>query len=274
MFHRHKENLSYWYNTTLLLVVLTPTQGFALWSGDGALVRSRRLGIGKPEYSEPLRSGPTTVVSNVPRLGGPIRFQGARIDVPLSLTELKLGLFTDGSEKQTEAAGRTLQQWLEHAGTTGELFRQLAADAALPKAELDNYSVAIADWGTLKAAAASRAPAQKQRLPVRKATGSLSAAQAGKLEGLARSRRIPTQWLAQLIVARAGDQEALIQEMVAVVRAVDTNPKFRTNLDVLLDQARRDPIGARREILALVDELERVVSFAKALPRLEDDGTS
>jgi hypothetical protein len=270
IFERHRDTLGYWYNSTLLLAALGRNGGIAIWTGDGAIVRFRRLKNGAEGLEQPLRSGPDGRVYNVASLGGPIQFSAARIEAPETLSELRLALVTDGVERTSQNNGANLCDWVAPMfGSNGggaALLEALIGAASSPGAEPDNHSAAMLDWGGVSrtidplAEPCERdlshiARARPRRRTPAKQLRPLSASQQKDLLALARSRLIDDKWLAAFIVARCGDDDAQISMLVEMI--LTAGPR-RESLPGEVLSARRRPATSRRALDDLVRDIGRL----------------
>lgn len=142
-FRRFKGRSEYWYNTTLLICLLGPAGGLALWSGDGAVKITKRRG-GALEHQWPLRSTADMAVSNVVSLDGPICFGGGRFATGAELDGASVALLTDGVDRTLQQNGDPLQSFA--APSSASVRQVLESLGKLPRHDSDNYSLAVASW--------------------------------------------------------------------------------------------------------------------------------
>lgn len=142
-FKKFSGNEAYWYNTTLLMSLISPKGGMLLWSGDGAIYIRKEFEHGGFEITSPLRSTDDLSVDNVVSLGGPILFSGGRLDMAC-MEALTITLCTDGTDRTLQRNGdRTM--FFDNCDSP-TVAADLEVLATLPKHEIDNYSAAIARW--------------------------------------------------------------------------------------------------------------------------------
>lgn len=147
-FNKYSMKGEYWYNSTLLLTVVSEKGAMILWTGDGAIQITKNFRNGHTEVSTPLQSSDEVNVSNVVSLSGPILFFGGRIDMNGSLNDLCVTLCTDGPDRTIQR--NELRNPFYTALTSRAMTTRLEDLANLQNREVDNYSAALVRWPRLK----------------------------------------------------------------------------------------------------------------------------
>jgi hypothetical protein len=143
-YHRHRGRREFWYNSTLVMALVGPAAGFALWAGDGGLRIEKHLASGPKRVSEPLRSTADPQVSNVVSLAGTIQFGGGRFEIAPELTGIVLTLVTDGADRTQQHIKKRMA--LEDEDDSERLALALERLSSAPESDVDNYSAAVLRW--------------------------------------------------------------------------------------------------------------------------------
>ena len=143
-FNKFSSNNAFWYNTTLLISLVSSKGGILLWAGDGAIHIRKNFGRERVETSSPLLSSDDTTVSNVVSLAGPILFAGGRVETEGTLESLRITLCTDGPDRTLQRNGDVRNFY--DVSDSSSIAAALDKLTRLPNSEIDNYSAAITRW--------------------------------------------------------------------------------------------------------------------------------
>jgi hypothetical protein len=143
-YHRHRARHEFWYNSTLVMALVGPGAGMALWAGDGGLRIGKQFADGPTRVSQPLRSTPDPQVSNVVSLAGNIQFAGGRFEVAPELSSVVLTLVTDGADRTQQHIKKRMP--LEDEADSERLVHTLDRLSSAPGSDVDNYSAAVLRW--------------------------------------------------------------------------------------------------------------------------------
>ena len=153
-FEKFSGNDAYWYNTTLLISLISDKGGLLLWAGDGAIHIRKDFGHNRFEMSSPLRSSDDVTVSNVVSLGGTILFSGGRVETDGVLKSLKTTLCSDGPDRTMQRNRDAVE--FHDAADSPSIAAALERLTYCPDREIDNYSAATAQWPVPSAASILR----------------------------------------------------------------------------------------------------------------------
>ncbi|PWC82493.1 hypothetical protein TSH100_23625 [Azospirillum sp. TSH100] len=150
VFRRHLDRSEHWYNSTLLLAVLSQEKGFLLFAGDGGINVVKKAAGVPAEVRVPLASTEALAISSFVSLAvSEADFQAAWLSDIGTLSRVDVILASDGVD-------RTLQRRHPEAKHPDYRCLDLASSAAIrkemlvlaggPDRELDNYSLARLTW--------------------------------------------------------------------------------------------------------------------------------
>lgn len=241
MYQRYREQDRFWYNTTLVLSLVGPTGGMALWSGDGGVLLEKRYTGKAPVRASPLETGEGVTVTNVPSLAGQIAFNAVRINLADGASGLRVLLMTDGSDRTLARVGDRWA-WLDaNISSSGSLLSRLTAMAADPACEKDNLSAAMVSWPPPSAPKVIAKLAPKG-VPIDKSTR----------QALAKLDAVAERWpraVAALLLRACKRDEVLALSTIQRMR-VETGARW-LGIEDELNSLANDPAALNAEIRSL-----------------------